>query len=242
MTTAYSTMVNGGKKITPTLIDRIQDRKGRTTFRHDARACAGCRDVAWSEDLAVPAVPDTREQVADPRTTYQMVLMLEGVVRRGTAAGTIGRVLARPLAGKTGTTNDYKDAWFVGFSPDLAVGLYVGFDQPKSLGRDETGGGTASPIFRDVMAEALKDAPVIPFRVPPGIRLVRVDPDSGRPAEPGQRNALWDAFLPGTEPNAERVVLDGSVDGQAWLRPDRGPVGPVSSGEGEGMAGTGGLY
>jgi penicillin-binding protein 1A len=242
MTTAYSTMVNGGKKISPTLIDRIQDRKGRTIFRHDARACAGCRDVAWNEDLAVPAVPDTREQVADPRTTYQMVLMLEGVVRRGTAAGTIGRVLARPLAGKTGTTNDYKDAWFVGFSPDLAVGLYVGFDQPKSLGRDETGGGTASPIFRDVMAEALKDAPVIPFRVPPGIRLVRVDPDSGRPAEPGQRNALWDAFLPGTEPNAERVVLDGSVEGQAWLRPDRGPVGPVTSGEGEGMAGTGGLY
>ncbi len=242
MTTAYSMMVNGGRRITPTLIDRIQDRKGRTIFRHDQRACEGCRSVAWNDDLPVPAVPDTREQVADPRIAYQMVLMLEGVVRRGTAASTVGRALPRPLAGKTGTTNDYKDAWFVGFSPDLAVGLYIGFDQPKSLGRDETGGGTAAPVFRDVMAAALKDAPVIPFRVPPGVRLVRVDPESGRPAEPGQRNAIWDAFLPGTEPSTERVVLDGSADGQAWLRPERGPVGPVSSGEGEGMAGTGGLY
>ena len=248
MTTAYSMIVNGGKRITPTLIDRIQDRNGRTVFKHDTRVCPGCQDIAWRPGNEPPMVPDEREQVQDPRTAYQMVQMLEGVVRRGTAAASVGRFLPRPLAGKTGTTNDYKDAWFVGFSPDLAVGLYIGYDQPKEMGRDETGGGLAAPVFKDFMTVALKDAPVIPFRVPSGVRMVRVDPQTGEPAPPTLRNSIWDAFLPGTEPNAETPVLDGSADGMAWLRPGGAGSGRAPANGGQGPAaepavtGTGGLY
>ncbi|WP_035690616.1 penicillin-binding protein 1A [Azospirillum halopraeferens] len=216
MTAAYGILANGGKRITPTFIDRIQDRQGRTIFRHDNRPCDGCRDVAWHDGLEVPAVPDTREQVADPRTAYQMVSMLEGVVQRGTATRLAS--LGRPLAGKTGTTNDSVDAWFVGFSPDLVVGTYIGFDQPRSLGARETGGSAAVPVFRDVMEAALKDKPATPFRVPPGVRLVRVDPATGRLAEPGSRG-IWEAFLPGTEPQPDQpvAVLDGTGQaGGAW--------------------------
>lgn len=216
MSAAYGMLANGGKRIVPTFIDRIQDREGRTIFRHDDRACGTCRDVAWSEGVAVPSVPDTREQVADPRTAYQIVSMLEGVVQRGTAARL--RALDRPLAGKTGTTNDSRDAWFMGFSPDLVVGTYIGFDQPRSLGARETGGSAAVPVFQEVMAEALKDEPKTPFRVPPGVRLVRVDPATGRLAEPGSR-AIWEAFLPGTEPQLDQpvAILDGSgQSGGAW--------------------------
>ncbi|MGQ9368975.1 penicillin-binding protein 1A [Azospirillum sp. ST 5-10] len=216
MTAAYGMLANGGKKIVPTFIDRIQDRQGRTIFRHDDRPCEVCRNVGWQEGLEAPKVPDTREQVADPRTAYQIVSMLEGVVQRGTAAKLAA--LGRPLAGKTGTTNDSMDAWFMGFSPDLVVGTYIGFDQPRSLGSRETGGSAAVPIFKEVMEEALKDEPATPFRVPPGLRLVRVDPATGRLAEPGSR-AIWEAFLPGTEPQLDQpvAVLDGSgQSGGAW--------------------------
>ena len=213
MTTAYAMLANGGKKIVPTFIDRVQDRTGKTIFRHDNRQCDGCAGVEWRDGVAVPAVADTREQIADPRTVYQMVSMLEGVVQRGTATKLLS--LGKPLAGKTGTTNDSMDAWFVGFSPDLVVGTYIGFDQPRSLGPRETGGSAAVPIFKDVMGEALKDKPATPFRVPRGLRLVRVNPETGQLAQPGERKAIWEAFIPGTEPNPERqqLVLDGS--GQA---------------------------
>jgi len=126
------------------------------------------------------------------------------------------RTVGKPLAGKTGTTNDSNDAWFIGFSPDLAVGVYVGFDQPKSLGPAETGASVAVPIFRDFMADALKDTPAVPFRTPPGLRMVRVDPESGLPARGGAKLAILEAFIPGTEPGAEsadRRVLDGSESG-----------------------------
>ncbi|WP_207459869.1 penicillin-binding protein 1A [Azospirillum sp. SYSU D00513] len=209
MTAAYAMLANGGKKITPTFVDRVQDRTGKTIFRHDNRPCDGCRDVEWSPSAAVPAVPDTREQIADPRTVYQIVSMLEGVVQRGTAAKLAA--LGKPLAGKTGTTNDSMDAWFVGFSPDLVVGTYIGFDQPRTLGAKETGTSAALPVFQDVMEVALKDKPATPFRVPRGLRLVRVNPANGQLAQPGEK-AIWEAFLPGTEPNPDRppAVLDGS--------------------------------
>ena len=184
-------------------------------------------------------MPDTREQVADPRTVYQVVSMMEGVVQRGT--GVRLREIGKPLAGKTGTTNDSMDAWFVGFSPDLAVGVFVGFDQPRSLGDKESGSSVAVPIFKDFMEAALKDKPATPFRVPPGLRLVRVDPETGRPAQPGDRGAIWEAFVPGTEPRGDEGVLDGGDAGSAWLpaaqasRPDQPP--PVNLG-----TGTGGVY
>ncbi|MGE0668652.1 MAG: penicillin-binding protein 1A [Sphingomonadales bacterium] len=232
LTTAYAMLVNGGKRITPSLIDRIQDRWGRTVYRHDKRPCQGCGSVAWSHQPA-PAIPDNREQVVDPATAYQMVSMLEGVVQRGTGARI--SAVGKPLAGKTGTTNDNFDNWFVGFAPDLAVGVYVGFDNPHTLGSRETGASSAAPIFQEFMEKALKGQPAIPFRIPPGIRLVRVNSKTGLPTSPEDHNVILEAFKPGTEPNAQRTVLDGSgVDG---------PGGPVPlPGERSAPVGTGGLY
>ena len=209
LTTAYAILVNGGKRIEPAFLDRVQDRNGRTVFRHDARACDGCRDVAWTGQ-AEPAPPDTREQVADPRSAYQVVSMLEGVVQRGT--GRRVRAVGKPIAGKTGTTNRSLDAWFVGFTPDLAAGVFVGFDTPVSLGPRETGSSVAAPIFRDFMKGALEGKPAIPFRVPPGIRLVRVDARTGLPAPSGGGQVILEAFKPGTEPVRPGATPRGEED------------------------------
>jgi penicillin-binding protein 1A len=210
LTTAYAMLDNGGKQIRPTLIDRIQDRFGHTIFKHETRTCDGCNHVAW-HDQPVPDIPDNRKRIADPDSTYQIVSMLEGVVQRGT--GVRIRAIGKPLAGKTGTTNDSNDTWFIGFSPDLVVGTYVGFDQPRTLGRHEQGATVAVPIFKEAMEKALAGKPPIPFRIPPGIRLVRVDHDTGLPAAPGDRNVILEAFKPGTEPTRQRQVLDGSSGG-----------------------------
>jgi len=209
LTTAYSMLVNGGKRITPTLIDRVQDRTGKTIFRHDTRPCAGCANVQWNNQEP-PTPPDTREQIADPITTYQIVSMLQGVIQRGT--GVRIRSVGKPLAGKTGTTNDSRDAWFVGFSPDLAVGVYAGFDTPRTLGRHETGSSVAAPIFKKFMEHALANRSVAPFRVPPGIRQVRIDPKTGMVASPDQTAVILEAFRAGTEPEPgaqPRVLGDG---------------------------------
>jgi len=206
-TTAYAMFVNGGKRIQATLIDRVQDREGRTIYRHDARKCEDCKTDLWLPGSEPPDLPDARAQAIDPATAYQMVSMLQGVVERGT--GRRLRELNRPIAGKTGTTNDSFDTWFMGFSPDLAVGVWVGFDNPRTLGPNETGSSVAVPIFRDIMAEALKGAPVVPFRIPPGIRLVRINPQTGAPARPGERDSILEAFKPGTELRADGPVLDG---------------------------------
>ncbi len=218
LTSAYAMLVNGGKRIRPTLVDRIQDGSGRTVFRHDNRNCPDCR-ADWDAE-AVPVLPDDRETVADPRAAYQVVSMLEGVTLRGTARAM--RAVNRPLAGKTGTTNDTRDAWFIGFSPDLAVGVFVGYDQPRSLGRWESGGRVAVPIFRRFMEEALADEPAVSFRVPPGVLLVRVDASTGRPAGRQSGNVILEAFLPGTVPSGRAEVLDGS---------DRDPRNPEPSGD-----------
>ena len=209
MAAAYAQIVNGGKKITPTLIDRIQDRNGKTIYRHDARGCNGC-EATFYTNQDMPGLTDDREQLTDPMTAYQMVHILEGVVERGT--GRIVSQVGKPLAGKTGTSNDSKDTWFVGFSPDLAVAVFVGFDDPASLGNSETGASAAAPIFRDFMAEALKDKPPTPFRVPPGIRLVRVNAATGRPAQPGDSNVIYEAFKPDHVPSGtEESVLDNDA-------------------------------
>lgn len=211
LTNAYAMLVNGGKKITPTLIDRIQDRRGETIFTYDNRPCPNCGDLIRWDGQSTPIVPDTREQIADERTAYQMVSILEGVVQHGTAAKLAK--LGRPLAGKTGTTNKSKDTWFVGFSPDLVVGVFVGFDEPRSLGKRETGGSAAAPIFGEFMEEALKNTPPTPFRVPPGIKNVRINADTGRAAQPGDKHVIWEAFVTGTEPNLDDYVLDANVVG-----------------------------
>ncbi|MGE5537231.1 MAG: penicillin-binding protein 1A [Gemmatimonas sp.] len=209
MTTAYAELVNGGKKITPTLIDRIQDREGKTVYRHDERVCDTCSGERASVD-EVPVLPDEREQLAPATSVYQMVSMLQGVVQRGT--GVSINQLGRPLAGKTGTTNDSNDTWFIGFSPDLAVGVFMGFDNPHSLGQRETGASVAVPVFKEFMGDALKDKLATPFRVPPGIRLVRVNATTGLLARAGDRSTILEAFKPGTEPTGREGVLDGSGD------------------------------
>jgi penicillin-binding protein 1A len=206
LTTGYAMLVNGGKRVTPRLIDRVQDRNGRTVFRHDDRACEGCLLPEWTNS-PVPKIPDLREQVADPTSAYQMVRMLEGVVKRGT--GRRIAELGKSLAGKTGTTNDNVDTWFIGFAPDLVVGAYVGFDTPRTLGRRDTGSNVAAPLFKTFMAEALKDRPEIPFRAPPGIMHVRINSATGTLARPGDKNVILEVFKPGTEPTEASQVIDG---------------------------------
>jgi len=215
MVTAYGMIVNGGKKITTSIIDRVQDRDGKTIWKADNRECKDCRISGWTSQTIAPDIPDVREQVEDPRTAYQMVNILQGVVQRGTA--TRLKDLNFPMAGKTGTTNDSKDAWFVGFTPDLVCGVYVGFDNPVPLGSKETGASVAVPIFKAFITEAIKDKAPVPFRVPPGLRMVRVNPETEEPALPSDKNAIWEAFIPGTEPQEGQVrpVLDGSSLPQA---------------------------
>ena len=235
LTSGYAMLVNGGKEITPSLIDRIQDRNGRTVFRHDTRPCPNCQALQWAGQ-PVPDIPDVRKVVTDPASAYQMVSMLQGVVERGT--GTAIKAVGKPLAGKTGTTNDSMDTWFVGFAPDLAVGVFVGFDELRSLGKKETGGSVAAPIFRDFMAEALKDKAGVPFRVPPGIRLVRVRAGDGRPAGPADSDVILEAFKPDNVPTGKGEVLEGQGSSD-------GPDGFDAVGTGSGDApstGTGGLY
>ena len=232
LTAAYAQLVNGGKKINPTMIDRIQNRRGETIFIHDDRDCPDCGDLIEWNGQDVPELPDNRAQIADPRKAYQIVSMLEGVVKRGT--GVRIRALGRPLAGKTGTTNASRDTWFIGFSPDLTVGVFVGFDEPKTLGKGETGSSVAVPIFRDFMAEALADTPSIPFRVPAGVRHVRINADTGARAKPEDERVIWEAFLSGTEPTDDVYILDGKG---ISLMPNIDSARMDSA-----TSGTGGLY
>ena len=198
MATGYAAFANGGREVTPTLIDSVQDQRGRVIWRSDIRRCMGC-DAA-SPAGGPPELSEERRQITDPIAAYQMVNILTGVVARGTGTRA-GRGLDRPIAGKTGTTNDYVDNWFVGFTPEIVVAVWMGFDDPHSLGNGETGGTNAAPIFREVLAAALKDSPPVPFRAPPGVALVRVNLDRG--------GTITEAFRPGTE-NAARPPGEGT--------------------------------
>ncbi len=198
LTTAYCMFVNGGKKINYTFIDRIQDRLGQTIWRHDPRNCENCAVTAW-RNQDEPQLADDRKQIIDPMTAYQITSMLEGVAVRGTGA-LIWKRVGKPLAGKTGTTNEEKDAWFIGFSPDMAMGVFIGYDNPQPMGHGETGGELAAPIFADFFKMALKDKPAVPFRTPPGIVQVRVNKKTGQRTDPNDPDAIAEYFKPGTEP------------------------------------------
>ncbi len=198
MVSAYSVIANGGKQIKPTLIDRIQDRYGKTIFKHEERLCEGCNAGDW-QNQEEPNVVDNRETVLDPMTAYQITSMMQGVIQRGTAAGKID-LGGRDVAGKTGTTNDEKDAWFVGFTPDLVAGLYMGFDTPGPLGRGGTGGGLSAPIFNEFMQAVVKDTPESKFVIPSGMNLIPIDRKTGMAAGEGDPNTIVEAFKPGTGP------------------------------------------
>src|ERR1700756_5662971 len=215
MVTAYSMFANGGRRVKATLIDRIQDRYGHTIFKHDSRECRGWGAPSGWKNQPEPQLVDRREQVLDPMTAYQITSMMEYVVQAGTA--TVVKEVGKPIAGKTGTTNDQKDAWFVGFSPDIVVGIYMGYDKPRNLGRTATGGHLAAPIARDFLKLALADKPATPFRVPAGIKLIRVNSKSGMRAAPGQTSGVVvEAFKPGTAPPDNYSVIGvADADGRS---------------------------
>ncbi|MBV1706900.1 MAG: penicillin-binding protein 1A [Hyphomicrobiales bacterium] len=228
LVTGYSMIDNGGIKITPTLIDRIQDRYGNTIYRHDKRGCATCNAPTW-HNQPEPKLVDNRPQVVDPMTAYQMTSILEGVVQRGT--GIKIKAVGKHLAGKTGTSNDAKDLWFIGYSPDLAAGVFMGYDKPQSMGSKAQAADFTAPVFRDFMEAALKNKPDIPFRPPPGIKLISVNPHTGlRASGPG---TILEAFKPGTAPPDHMV--GAAAPQPAANAPNRSTDQAVGSG-------TGGLY
>jgi len=204
---AYASFVNGGRRVEPTLIDSVQDQRGRVIWRSSNRDCATC---AGGPEGGPPRFTDNRRQIADPIAAFQITSILQGAVQRGTG-GRAGAGLNRPIAGKTGTTDDYKDNWFVGFTPDIVVAVWVGYDDPRTLGQGETGGTNAAPIFREVIATALAGSPAVPFRAPPGVALVRIQTDRGE--------TILEAFRPGTENSA---TLPTEMGAGAAARVDSG--------------------
>ena len=209
MVTAYSIFDNGGKKIEATLIDRIQDRYGHTIYKYDKRDCSLCKQDAFTTGSTEPDLADVQEQVMSPYTAYQITSMMEGVVQRGTGKKML--IVGKPVAGKTGTSSEEKDAWFVGYTPDLAVGVYVGYDTPKPMGAKRTGGELAAPIVADFMRLALREQPATPFRVPRAIELIPINASSGQRAIFGQDGVILEAFKPGDEPPENVKIIGDDV-------------------------------
>ena len=186
---AYASFVNGGKKVEPHVIELVQDREGKVIFKADKRDCPRC-DAGFNGDES-PRIPEAGAQVWDPITAYQITSMLQGVIQRGTAVSA-ALVIGRPVGGKTGTTNEFRSAWFMGFTPDLVVGVFVGFDDNRSLGKGETGAVAAVPTFIDFMQEANKGYPPNDFKAPSNAKFAMV-------------RGIREAFKPGTEP---KVAVD----------------------------------
>ncbi len=191
LTNAYCSFANGGKKVVPIFIDRIQDRRGKTIFNADKRKCIGCEEISYLKD-EIPLIEDNREQVISSETAYQVTSMMEGVIKRGT--GRKLRDLNLVLAGKTGTTNKNMDAWFLGFTSKLAVGVYVGFDEPKSLGKYETGAKAALPIFKKFVKSVVKKKDALPFKVPKNISLVMLDAETGLQPNANTKKIIYESF------------------------------------------------
>jgi penicillin-binding protein 1A len=220
MVAAYASLANGGKQVHPTLIDRIQDRWGKTIWRHDKRECKDCKQEKW-QGQPEPQLTDDRKQIMDPHTAYQMTSMLEGVIQRGTATVIKQIVPNVPLAGKTGTTNDEKDAWFIGYTPDLVVGVFVGYDTPRAMGKGMTGGHVAAPIFGNFMKLALADKKAVPFRIPPGIKLARVSLRTGLRAQGGEPDTVMEAFKPYEEPDDAYSIIGFTNESGGFYTPEQ---------------------
>ena len=188
MTNAYAIIANGGHKVTPTFIDKVQDRNGKVVFSSDKRSCMNCSDKA---DI-IPNIEEEKDYVTDTRSAHQLLSLLEGVVAHAKSSAPL-RAMGRTIAGKTGTSNQAKDTWFIGFTADLVVGVFVGYDDPKSLGSRESGAMVAQPIFVEFMKEALIDMPDKPFNMPDGLKLVKIDYLSGKPTT-SQVNSIYEIF------------------------------------------------
>ncbi|WP_299041366.1 PBP1A family penicillin-binding protein [uncultured Tateyamaria sp.] len=208
MVSAYAMFANGGERVQPTLVDRVQDRFGRTVYKHDERNCRDCTQLASLDPGFAPRVVSNRERVMDPVTAYQLTSMMKGVVDRGTASRTVN--LPVPIAGKTGTTNDAKDVWFVGFSSDIVAGCYIGYDQPRSLGRGASGGGMCGPVFSAFMQEAIGKFGGGAFEVPEECMFIKIDRFSGARLSDSAAgdNVVSECFRDGFEPTFG-ITFDG---------------------------------
>ena len=192
LTSAYAPFVNGGKKINPKLISRIQDRRGKTIFQEKSIKCVGCDKFINDNDNEFPKIENKSEKVISKETAYQMTSILQGAVERGTAKKL--RSLKVPLAGKTGTTNNNYDAWFIGFSSSLVIGVYIGYDNPKTLGKFETGSKVALPIFKDFAEKALYRDDFEEFQIPENIYLTSLNYDTGIKSVTGDKNVITEAL------------------------------------------------
>ncbi len=201
LTSAYSSFVNGGKLISPVIIDRIQDSEGNTIINNENRKCINCDKISYT-GKDYPQIEDNYEQVMSEQTAYQITTILEGVIKRGT--GKKLRDLQLNLAGKTGTTNENTDAWFIGFTSNLVIGVYVGMDNPKPLGKFETGSKAALPIFREFIEKSVKKSDARPFKVPEKMTLMVVDPLTGEKAKFNSKNTIIEAYK-------SKNVLNGKV-------------------------------
>jgi penicillin-binding protein 1A len=236
-------IANGGKLVIPTFFDHVQDRRGKTVLSNTFTACDGCKPIASPERL--PTLKDVRPQVTDPVVCYQMISLLTGVVERGT--GKSLQALKSPIAVKSGTTNEFRDAWMVGFSNNLVVGVFVGFDTPRTLGHKHFGAVVAGPIFMDFMQQAIQKRSASLFQIPRGVKLVRVNADTGKKTSPDDPQAIWEAFR-----HEENTALSGTEDVQPIPAPDDtdniyNPDTPIEQWktvpqEEEAPAGSGGVY
>ncbi len=232
MVSAYAMFANGGERVQPTLVDRVQDRFGRTVYRHDQRSCQDCTQLVSLDTGFGPRIVSNRERVMDPITAYQLTSMMEGVVQRGTAARTVN--LPVPIAGKTGTTNEAKDVWFVGFSSNIVAGCYIGYDQPRPMGRGATGGGMCGPAFTDFMEVAVGKFGGGDFEVPPGGRFIKIDRFTGARLsdDASGENVVAEYFRDGEEP-VFGVMFDGGfamgVDLPLFEEANRGGVQVTTS-------------
>jgi penicillin-binding protein 1A len=199
MVAAYAMFANGGERVEPTLVDRVQDRFGKTIYRHDQRVCEDCQ-VASLQVGRAPKIRSDRERVMNAVTAYQLTSMMKGVVDRGTASKAVN--LPVPIAGKTGTTNDAKDVWFVGFSSNIVAGCYIGYDTPKSLGRKASGGGMCGPVFQRFMSKAVQKYGGGSFRAPDECDFIKIDRFTGSRLGNGAsgENVVSECFREGEEP------------------------------------------
>ncbi len=252
MVAAYAMFANGGERVEPTLVDRIQDRFGRTIYRHDPRSCEDCGE-AFLPAGAMPRITSDRERVMNAVTAYQLTSMMEGVVLRGTARGID---LPVPIAGKTGTTNEAKDVWFIGFSSNIVAGCYIGFDQPRSLGRGASGGGMCGPVFQSFMQDAVARYGGGQFRVPEECQFIKIDRFSGArlPDTASGPNVVSECFRLGEEPvfgitfdggfamAADLPLFDEVRPGATQVRNAEGGTATVGPKASFGTLSSGGLY
>ncbi|MEM9436898.1 MAG: penicillin-binding transpeptidase domain-containing protein, partial [Pseudomonadota bacterium] len=253
MVASYAMFANGGERVEPTLVDRVQDRYGQTIFRHDQRTCVDC-DVALAAGEA-PRITSNRERVMNEVTAFQLTSMMQGVVQRGTARSAIN--LPVPIAGKTGTTNDAKDVWFVGFSSNIVAGCYIGFDTPRTLGRGASGGGICGPVFNSFMSEAIQTYGGGAFRAPEDCQFISIDRFTGARLPDGVQgeNVVTECFREGEEPifgitfdggfamGSDVPLFRGGADETIkTIQKSDGTTATVGGQASAGALGSGGLY